>query len=216
MPRERMLEVAEHYYHFDGRSPINDQNRALVAALSRELAAHGHALPVYWGNRNWRPYLEDTLRQMQADGIRRAIVYATSAFGSYSGCRQYLEDMAGRAQASGRGAPVLEKLRTFSDHPGFIEACRRHRVQEAFDADSARAPGGCGPAIYGPQCPALDGGDQPVPAAVDGGLYPSRGGLWTIRVASGISEPERTAVAAMAGAGCSGSAAGALPAARTS
>ena len=83
VPRERLLAVAEHYYHFDGRSPINDQNRDLIAAL-REVVK----IPIYWGNRNWHPLLADTLRQMQQDGIRRAIAFATSAFGSYSGCRQ--------------------------------------------------------------------------------------------------------------------------------
>src|ERR1700733_8940461 len=71
VPRERMLAVAEHYYHFDGKSPINDQNRALIAALKAELASHGLPLPIYWGNRNWHPLLADTLRQMRADGVRR-------------------------------------------------------------------------------------------------------------------------------------------------
>src|SRR5579872_7393261 len=80
VPRERLLEVAEHYYHFDGRSPINEQNRELIAALKRELDIHGPQLPVYWGNRNWHPFLRDTLRQMMADGITRALVFVTSAF----------------------------------------------------------------------------------------------------------------------------------------
>jgi len=93
VPRERMLEVAGHYLHFGGKSPINGQNRALIAALEAELTAHGPALPVYWGNRNWHPMLADTLRQMRADGIHRALAFATSAFGSYSGCRQYREDI---------------------------------------------------------------------------------------------------------------------------
>src|SRR5262250_686230 len=88
VPRERMLEVAEHYYHFDGRSPINDQNRALVKALGERLD-----LPVYWGNRNWHPLLTDTLREMRVDGRKRALGFVTSAFSSYSGCRQYLEDI---------------------------------------------------------------------------------------------------------------------------
>ncbi len=131
VPRERMLEVAEHYYHFDGRSPINDQNRELKAALAEELARHGHNLPVYWGNRNWHPFLGDTVRQMQADGIRRALVYSTSAFGSYSGCRQYLEDLDRALTAVGAGAPVLEKLRSFSDTPGFIESVAA-RVEAAY------------------------------------------------------------------------------------
>ena len=117
-----MLEVAEHYYHFGGRSPINEQNRALIAALECELDAHGPALPIYWENRNWHPMLADTLGRMRADGIRRALVFATSAFGSYSGCRQYREDIERARMETGPGAPEIHKLRTFHDHPGFIHA----------------------------------------------------------------------------------------------
>jgi protoporphyrin/coproporphyrin ferrochelatase len=120
VPRERLIEVAEHYYHFDGRSPINEQNRELVAALRLELDVHGLALPVYWGNRNWRPFLADTVRDMAAGGIRSALVFVTSAFGSYSGCRQYLEDLAAARAEVGAGAPELHKLRPFYNHPGFI------------------------------------------------------------------------------------------------
>jgi ferrochelatase len=121
VPRERMLEVAEHYYHFGGRSPINDQARELIAALRAVVK-----IPVYWGNRNWHPLLADTLRQMRDDGVRRAIAFATSAFGSYSGCRQYLEDID-RARAAvaedGKGdAPAIDKIRPFSNCPGFLEA----------------------------------------------------------------------------------------------
>ena len=94
VPRERMLEVAEHYYHFDGRSPINDQNRALIDALRGVVK-----IPIYWGNRNWHPMLADTMRQMSNDGIQRAVAFVTSAFGSYSGCRQYIEDIE-RARAA--------------------------------------------------------------------------------------------------------------------
>ena len=83
VPRERMLEVAEHYYHFGGKSPINDQNRQLIAALEAELARHGPCLPIYWGNRNWHPMLTDTLCQMKADGVRRALAFVTSAYSSY-------------------------------------------------------------------------------------------------------------------------------------
>src|SRR5450432_4211845 len=78
VPPERMLEVAGHYYHFGGKSPINDQNRALIAGLERELASHRPQLPVYWGNRNWHPLLADTLRQMRADGVRKALAFVTS------------------------------------------------------------------------------------------------------------------------------------------
>ena len=121
VPRERMLAVAEHYYHFGGKSPINDQNRALVAGLKGELASHGLELPVYWGNRNWHPLLADTLRQMRADGVQRALAFVTSIFSSYSGCRQYLEDID-RARAEVEGAPQIHKLRKFYNHPLFIEA----------------------------------------------------------------------------------------------
>ena len=134
VPRERMLAVAEHYYHFGGRSPINEQNRQLIAAIERELAEHGPALPVYWGNRNWYPLLADTLRQMADDGVRRALTFVTSAFSSYSGCRQYREDIA-RAQqavsAEGVSPPAVDKLRVFFNHPGFIEPMIE-RTQAAF------------------------------------------------------------------------------------
>jgi protoporphyrin/coproporphyrin ferrochelatase len=121
VPRERMLAVAEHYYHFGGKSPINDQCRALIAALKDELARQGPKLPIYWGNRNWHPFLADTLRQMKADGVRRALAFVTSIFSSYSGCRQYLEDIE-RARAEVDGAPEIHKLRTFYNHPLFVEA----------------------------------------------------------------------------------------------
>jgi ferrochelatase len=121
VPRERMLEVAEHYHEFGGRSPINDQNRALIAALEKELAAHGPRLPVYWGNRNWHPLLPDTLRQMASDGIRRALAFITSAYSSYSGCRQYRENIAAAQAEVGADAPAVDKLRVFFNHPGFIE-----------------------------------------------------------------------------------------------
>lgn len=132
VPRERMLEVAQHYYHFGGKSPINDQNRQLIAALKTELAEHGPHLPVYWGNRNWHPLLADTLRQMKADGIRRALAFVTSAYSSYSSCRQYRDDIA-RAQASiGEGAPVVDKIRAYHNHPGFIDAAA-DRVRQALE-----------------------------------------------------------------------------------
>ncbi|MFN7996702.1 MAG: ferrochelatase [Bryobacteraceae bacterium] len=121
VPRERMLEVAEHYYHFGGKSPINDQNRALLSALRDLLAEQGPAIPVYWGNRNWHPLLPDTLRQMAADGVRRAFAFVTSAYSSYSGCRQYREDLARAREAAGPDAPEILKLRVFYNHPGFIE-----------------------------------------------------------------------------------------------
>ncbi|HWB98478.1 MAG TPA: ferrochelatase [Bryobacteraceae bacterium] len=121
VPRERMREVADHYQRFGGRSPLNDHNRAILAALRQLLAAEGPALPVYWGNRNWHPLLTEAFAQMQADGIRRVFAFVTSAFSSYSGCRQYLEDIA-RAQAeTGTESIEVLKLRPFYRHPGFLE-----------------------------------------------------------------------------------------------
>jgi ferrochelatase len=131
IPRERMLTVAEHYYHFEGKSPINQQTRELISALKDELALHGPELPVYWGNRNWHPMLADTLRQMKQDGVRRALAFVTSAYSSYSGCRQYREDIA-RAQAEvGEGVPEADKLRVFFNHPGFLEATE-DRMRDAM------------------------------------------------------------------------------------
>lgn len=131
VPRERMLEVAEHYQHFGGVSPINQQNRELIAALKTELEVHGPHLPIYWGNRNWQPYLQDTIAQMKADGVRRALAFVTSVFSSYSGCRQYRENILQACDAVGDGAPQIDKLRTFFNHPGFI-AAMVDRVQHAI------------------------------------------------------------------------------------
>jgi protoporphyrin/coproporphyrin ferrochelatase len=122
IPRERLLEVAEHYHHLGGKSPINDQCRALIAALRTELDAHEIELPIYWGNRNWHPFLADTLKQMQEDGITGALAFMTSAYSSYSGCRQYRENIATAQAQLGEGAPKVDKLRAFYNHPGFIEA----------------------------------------------------------------------------------------------
>lgn len=124
IPRERLQEVAEHYFHFGGKSPINDQCRALIAALSKEID-----LPIYWGNRNWHPFLVDTLRQMKSDGVRRALAFMTSAYSSYSSCRQYREDVASTQATLGDGAPEVHKIRAFYNHPLFIEACA-DRVRE--------------------------------------------------------------------------------------
>ncbi len=121
VPRERLEEVAEHYLAFGGRSPINDQNRALLGEIEQLLAAEGPDLPVYWGNRNWHPLLADTLREMREDGIERAICFVTAAYSSYSGCRQYREDLAEARAEVGEGAPELDKLRVFYNHPGFVE-----------------------------------------------------------------------------------------------
>jgi protoporphyrin/coproporphyrin ferrochelatase len=121
VPRARLVEVAENYALFGGKSPINDQNRALIAALREELDRHGHRLPIYWGNRNWHPLLPDTLRQMRDDRVKNALVFVTAAYSSYSACRQYLEDIDRARMEVGPGAPVCDKLRHFYNHPGFVE-----------------------------------------------------------------------------------------------
>jgi ferrochelatase len=140
VPRERMLAVAEHYFHFGGVSPINAQVRELIAALQAELAQHGPRLAVYWGNRNWHPMLPETLRQMRKDGVRRALAFVTSAYSSYSGCRQYREDIVRAQRAVGEGAPEVDKLRVFFNHPGFIEAIE-DRLRDALRQVPASARG---------------------------------------------------------------------------
>ncbi|GAA1697712.1 ferrochelatase [Microbacterium sediminicola] len=122
IPDERLEEVAHHYRHFGGVSPINQQNRELVTALRAELSARGRDLPVYWGNRNWMPYVSDALAQLHADGHRRALALATSAYSSYSSCRQYREDLADALEATGLGAELeIDKVGQFFDHPGFVQ-----------------------------------------------------------------------------------------------
>jgi ferrochelatase len=120
VPRERMLEVAEHYQHFGGKSPINEQNLALLAAVRAELERRGPRLPVYWGNRNWHPLLSDTIREMADAGVRRAVAFVTSAYSSYSGCRQYRENIMAACAPLGDRAPQIDKLRVFFNHPGFV------------------------------------------------------------------------------------------------
>lgn len=122
VPRERMLQVARHYEMFGGVSPINEQNRQMIAALKEELETNGPNLPIYFGNRNWHPLLADTIRQMRDDRITNALAFVTSAYSSYSSCRQYLENIAEARQIVGEGAPRVEKIRAFYNHPLFIEA----------------------------------------------------------------------------------------------
>ena len=122
VPRQRMLEVAEHYRQFDGISPINQQNRDLLAAIENEFRNHGIDLPVYWGNRNWHPLFAETLAQMKQDGRQRALAFFTSMYSSYSGCRQYREDIINAQNQVGDGAPIIEKVRMGFNHPGFIGA----------------------------------------------------------------------------------------------
>lgn len=131
VPRERMLEVAEHYNHFGGVSPINQQCRDLIAAIQAELDRRGIKLPIYWGNRNWHPMLTNTLQTMQQDGRRRAIAFFTSMFSCYSGCRQYRENIAAAILQAGQGAPMVEKSRMGFNHPKFIEA-QADCLREAF------------------------------------------------------------------------------------
>ena len=139
VPRERMLEVAEHYYHFDGKSPINSQNRELIAALQANFTANSLELPIYWGNRNWHPFIADALKQMHSDGVRKAVVFVTSAYGSYSGCRQYREDLGKALEASGLQDVVLEKLPHFCLTPQYTQVMME-RVRHAYAQVSPNAP----------------------------------------------------------------------------
>jgi ferrochelatase len=158
IPRERLADVAEHYLHFGGVSPINGINRELVAQLQGEID-----LPVYFGNRNWEPYVEDTVATMRDNGIRRAAVFTTSAWGGYSSCTQYVEDIARARTAAGDRAPELVKLRQYFDHPLFVEM-----FTEAIGAAAQTVPEGarlvftahsipvaaqsrCGPDLYSRQ-----------------------------------------------------------------
>jgi protoporphyrin/coproporphyrin ferrochelatase len=133
VPRERLLEVAEHYNHFDGVSPINGQVRELIDALRPELDRHGIALPIYWGNRNWHPMLPGALAEMAAAGRRRSLALVLAAYSSYSSCRQYREDIERARAVAGERAPRVDKVRVFYNHPDFIDA-NADRVREALDA----------------------------------------------------------------------------------
>ena len=164
IPRERLESVAEHYLHFGGVSPINGINRALIAEIEAELARRGRRIPVYFGNRNWEPYVEDTVTQMRDKGIERAAVFTTSAWGGYSGCTQYQEDIARGRAAAGAGAPELVKLRQYFDHPLLVEmfadairdavttlpAELRDEARLVFTAHTIplRAADRCGPDLY--------------------------------------------------------------------
>ncbi|KGN33231.1 ferrochelatase [Knoellia sinensis KCTC 19936] len=145
VPEDRLQEVATHYHHFGGRSPINDQNRSLMAALEAELARRGSSVPVLWGNRNSTPFVTDTLRAARAEGLLRLCVVVTSAYSSYSGCRQYREDLAAATEELGIAAAdlVIDKVRPYALHPGFVAANTDHLVEavaelEPGDRDSAR------------------------------------------------------------------------------
>jgi len=164
IPPERLASVAEHYLHFGGVSPINGINRALIAQIQTELAERGETLPVYFGNRNWDPYIADTVESMRADGITRAAVFSTSAWGGYSGCAQYQEDITRALAEVGDGSPELVKLRQYFDHPLLVEmfadgiaeaaatlpAPLREDARLVFTAHSIplRAANRCGPDLY--------------------------------------------------------------------
>lgn len=137
VPRARLLEVAQHYQHFGGISPLNARNRELITRIRHALLEAGLTLPVYFGNRNWHPLVEDTVTEMARDGVRRALVFATSAYGGYSACRQYHEDLARAREAVGSHAPELIKLRQFFDHPDLVAA-----AADAVRAATATLPRG--------------------------------------------------------------------------
>ncbi|MEJ6019697.1 ferrochelatase [Corynebacterium sp. H113] len=150
IPPERLDEVGEHYFHFGGKSPLNDLNREIIANVEAELTRQGISMPVYFGNRNWHPMVNDTVREMADAGVQNALVFATSAWAGYSGCRQYLEDIDAARESLGDAAFHMEKLRGFHDHPLFIgeyaaavEAAyaklpddRRYRARLVFTAHS--------------------------------------------------------------------------------
>jgi protoporphyrin/coproporphyrin ferrochelatase len=120
IPQDRLEQVAEHYYRFGGVSPINQQCRELIAAIERDFATRRVSLPVYWGNRNWHPYLRDTLATMAADGVGRALAFVTSGYSSFSSCRQYLNDIDAARRDVGSIAPQVDKLRQYFNHPGYV------------------------------------------------------------------------------------------------
>lgn len=164
IPPERLALVAEHYQHFGGVSPINGINRDLILAIETELARRGTELPVYFGNRNWEPYVEDAVAQMRDNGIRRAAVFSTSAWGGYSGCVQYQEDIKRARSSAGPQAPELTKVRQYFDHPLLVQmfadaigeaalrlpAPLRAGARLVFTAHSIplRAASRCGPDLY--------------------------------------------------------------------
>ncbi len=133
VPEERMLAVAHQYELFGGRSPINEQNRRLISALSNVIEFDGPRLPIYWGNRNWHPLLADTVKQMADDGIKRAIAFVTAGYSSYSSCRQYLENIEDARYAAGANAPQIDKIRPFYNHPDFI-ATNADNLIAAFES----------------------------------------------------------------------------------
>ena len=170
IPRERLAAVAEHYYAAGGVSPINQQCRDLLAAIGKDFAAAGLELPIYWGNRNWDPYLSATVADMAAAGVRRAVAFVTSAYGSYSSCGQYRDDIAAACAQAGPGAPRIDKLRHFFNHPGFIEPFAEHTAAaiESLPAGMRRDVPLVFTAHSVPERMAASSGPPP------GGLYPAQ------------------------------------------
>jgi len=138
IPRERLEVVAEHYLHFGGKSPINDQNLTMIDSLTKTLAQKGPDLPVYFGNRNWTPFLNDTFNQMKQDGVTRVFAFVTSAFSCYSGCRQYRENIYAAQDATGTQSMEINKLRVYFNHPGFIDPLIDHVKQARQNSPTAR------------------------------------------------------------------------------
>ena len=202
VPDSRLEQVAEHYYRFGGVSPINQQCRDLILAVQKDFEAAGIDLPVYWGNRNWHPYLADTLAEMAAGGVRRALAFVTSAYSSYSSCRQYLEDIERARAAVGPGAPVVDKIWPYYRHPAFAE-CFTAATAAALESLPAAVRGDGGPGVHRAQHPGGHGRAQrarrrrlPGPAGRGGraGRGPAGPAL-----AAGLLQPQRPAVAALAG-----------------
>jgi ferrochelatase len=209
IPRERLKEVGRHYFLFGGISPINAQNRALLDAIRKDFAGGGLDLPVYWGNRNWTPYLTDTLREMTDAGHRRVLVLATSAYASYSGCRQYRENLAASMAAladEGREPPRVDKLRHYFNHPGFVEPM----TEAALTALATLPPevrGGAHLAFTTHSVPtAAADTSGPVPGHGDGGAYvaqhldTARVIAEAVREATGVDRPWRLVYQSRSGA----------------
>jgi protoporphyrin/coproporphyrin ferrochelatase len=171
VPPERLAQVAEHYYHFGGVSPINQQCRDLLAAIEKEFAASGISLPVYWGNRNWQPYLADTLAAMAADGVSRALAFVTSAYSSFASCRQYLGDIEAARAAVGPAAPRVDKIRQYFNHPGFIESTAAAVGQAAGTLPGSGAAGAGWDLVFTAHSIPVSMSDASGPA---GGAYPAQ------------------------------------------
>ena len=182
MPPERLAEVAHHYDHFGGVSPINQQCRDLLAAIEKDFATSGLSLPLYWGNRNWDPYLADTVAEMAAHGVRRAIAFVTSAYGSYSSCRQYLDDIENARAQVGAAAPRIDKIRHFFNHPGFIGPFTESTLAAIESLPPGARPGA--PLVFTahsvPESMAAASGP-------DGGLYPAQLAEAARLVAAGVA-----------------------------